>query len=451
MDPRIDYDGDAIFCQYDAAGRMERTWRYYNAYETLLNQDGAGAEAKRSQRTWDTEMTQWKPWETVYFINSSVLGRTVSEATKTGKKKFTYVIGAGGSNLARQAVSTTDVETVEWQITDASGLSSRGFNNEELDALGNNVGMYAVPSPPDRTGNGLSPNETLPFTDMGMGDCQVNGTFMPCSMAQMMGDGMAGLGDFSNSGSFFSRGTYLPIEATGRIPYAKNNPLSIAHEALRDIFPSSITQMNYESGHHDRTIDSPLFRFNETLLSYLLGQQGAKTVKNNIQFIISAAKKAVELGEKDANGFSCADVFGSKALEYLEAYAKSIGNSGALRFGEKTADGEKLGTAYAGTSPFKKVKVGKDKYSVISINTKNEFFESSKYGFTGNAQKEFGHLSFEQFWAATLLHEIGHALKNAGEGSFIDPDAGDPAKSVENFRFVVKNCFAKPKSTSNGK
>ena len=89
MDPRIDYDGDAIFFQYDAAGRMEKTWRYYNAYETLLNQDGAGAEAKHSQRTWDTEMTQWKPWETVYFINSSVLGRTVSEATKTGKKKFT--------------------------------------------------------------------------------------------------------------------------------------------------------------------------------------------------------------------------------------------------------------------------------------------------------------------------------------------------------------------------
>lgn len=88
----------------------------------------AYAEGKRSQRTWDAELSQWKPWETVYFINSTVLGRTVSETTATGKKKFTYVIG-GGTTVVRQAVSTTDVETVQWQMADASGFSSRGSNS----------------------------------------------------------------------------------------------------------------------------------------------------------------------------------------------------------------------------------------------------------------------------------------------------------------------------------
>ena len=169
-------------------------------------------------------------------------------------------------------------------------------------------------------------------------------------------------------------------------------------------------------------------------------------VGTSIQTIIDTAKKAVKDGKKDANGFSCADVFNGKALEYLEAYASSIGKKGALRFGEKTADGEKLGSAYAGTSPNKTAKVGEKKYSIITVNTKNEFFDSSNYKFTGNLETEFGHLSFEQFWAATLLHEIGHALKNAGVNNFIEPDANNPTQSVRNFRFVVDNCFAKPKS-----
>lgn len=41
-------------------------------------------------------------------------GRVVSEATKTGKKRYTYV-AAGGQTIARQELTDTNTEIVGWQ------------------------------------------------------------------------------------------------------------------------------------------------------------------------------------------------------------------------------------------------------------------------------------------------------------------------------------------------
>lgn len=77
-----EHDGNPIQFSYDAAGRMEKTWRSYdNAYETMMYQDGVGAEVKRRQRTWDSQANNWGAWESVYFINSTVLGRVITETT----------------------------------------------------------------------------------------------------------------------------------------------------------------------------------------------------------------------------------------------------------------------------------------------------------------------------------------------------------------------------------
>ncbi|MBX3292147.1 MAG: RHS repeat protein [Acidobacteria bacterium] len=180
-------DGDVIFFTYNAAGRIVKTERYYDRYETLLAQTGDGGEAKRSQRTFDTELEQWGDWETVYFITSSVFGRVISEATATGKKRHTYVMG-GGMEIARQFLSDSDVETVDFGITDPSGYSSRGsggimspYKQEELDGLGNNVGTFAVPNRPEKIGNTMTPTQGVTFDDVTFGQCQLDGIMVPCS------------------------------------------------------------------------------------------------------------------------------------------------------------------------------------------------------------------------------------------------------------------------------
>ena len=218
-----DSSSDPIIFSYDAAGKMRMTWRT-EAYETKLHQDGDGVETKREQRTWDTNASNWKPWEWVYFINSTVLGQVVSEATKTGKKKYTYVI-ANGATLAQQAVDTANNESVTWQFQDASGYSARGFNAKELDALGNNVGT--IPNFRNTRGeNALTVGQTPTFDNQDVGDCQFNGTFMPCSLAYFMEGGNSFLAD--------SFATGLPVQAGSRYHQGRNNPMGIANSIRRE-------------------------------------------------------------------------------------------------------------------------------------------------------------------------------------------------------------------------
>jgi len=83
-----DNDGNTTYAaqinyEYDSAGKMIKTDRN-EAYETEMFRDGAGREAKRSQRKWDGEEEEWEAWETNYFVFSSVMGRTLTEVSQTG-------------------------------------------------------------------------------------------------------------------------------------------------------------------------------------------------------------------------------------------------------------------------------------------------------------------------------------------------------------------------------
>ena len=147
---------------------------------------GDGAEAKRRQRVWDANTSNWKPWESVYFINSTVLGRVITETTKapkstqTGKKQTTYVV-AGGTIIAQQGLSATNVESVGWRFTDSTGFSSRGSDIAERDGLDNNVRLLPRSGPQKRPKcNDRRRSPTL--TNMDVGDCQDNGVFMSCAM-----------------------------------------------------------------------------------------------------------------------------------------------------------------------------------------------------------------------------------------------------------------------------
>jgi hypothetical protein len=176
---------------FDAAGSMHKTWKAQN-YETFRHTDGNNLEAKRVQRVWDDSEEEWGSWETVYLLYSSVLKYFVTEATSSGKKKFTYVLG-DGTVIARQAVESDNDEHVGWKHTDASGMSSRSssiiqgdgsFTSEEFDGLGNNVGWRGNFVPPDRHFNSGSPNQGITFDDISMGDCALDGIIVPCSMAE---------------------------------------------------------------------------------------------------------------------------------------------------------------------------------------------------------------------------------------------------------------------------
>jgi hypothetical protein len=193
-DGRETRDSSSIRFNYDAAGSMIKTWRNYSTYvvyETLLDHDGDGVEAKRSHRNWDEEDSGWEAWKTNYFVFSRVLGKTVTEVSDTGKKKVTYVIDGGGT-IAKQVIGLTNQEGVAWKHTDASGLSSRsstitsnpaGFLAEELDALGNNVGTFAHPTPPSHGENSRSRGAGFVFESTDWGDCSLDGIMTPCSMA----------------------------------------------------------------------------------------------------------------------------------------------------------------------------------------------------------------------------------------------------------------------------
>lgn len=196
---QYDNDGRQIFGDdttftYDARGLLSLS-SHFERNEIEPTYDGDGREGKRSQRAWNAQNNSWNPWDARYFVYSSVLRRHLTEVGPTGKKKRTYVVGAGAV-VARQAVDDSDQESVGWEHRDPSGLSARTTwaNNipgngeaavsEELDAMGNNVGIHGAFIPPERGYYAPSFADSPVFSSMSMGDCELDGILMPCSMVR---------------------------------------------------------------------------------------------------------------------------------------------------------------------------------------------------------------------------------------------------------------------------
>jgi len=283
-------DFNPAYFKYDASGGLEKTWRYVSAYETIINRDGLGSEAKRTQRSYDRITNQWGAWNTVYLIRSSILGTVVSEAGNTGSKTFTYVLGLGAV-IARQGGSGS-YASVAWKLTDAAGLSTRNYSTsansasfkaEEFDALGNNVGTSLYIAPPDHSENETSPHNSRGITYPAEQQCTVQGVYGPCAMLHQVYDD-AGFGEWGNFGTFFSRqdsqSRYgaLPFPVRGRSEGAgsvANNPMYIAHEIVNSFNTGSGgTQINWNTGRQELSPTQPLFSYNEILLANLIGDGG---------------------------------------------------------------------------------------------------------------------------------------------------------------------------------
>ncbi len=150
-----DFPDRYIHMTYDAAGRSIKMVRPVEK-EIERFYSGEGREVKRKEKTFYNDDWVIKP--TKYFIRSSVLGgEVVSEVDATGRKRKTFVRGAGVV-LAWQTVSyynNTTTEYVNFEHRDASGMSYRSTQSNgidiysegaegspaELDPLGGNVGL----------------------------------------------------------------------------------------------------------------------------------------------------------------------------------------------------------------------------------------------------------------------------------------------------------------------
>ncbi len=200
--PNWSYDADgntisdeqAVY-QVDAAGRMfSTTERDPNDSSqmlppTLLSFDGTGQNVKRI-RNYLAGNPGNNQMQTSYFINSSVLGKTVSETNGTGAKVKTYV-HANGTLVAEQQMAWNGYNQEEWVLfnhRDASGASlqktrengalesvSNGYRSAEFDPLGQDVGWY------DRY---LVINDTPPDNEFGAG-----GSLLPTERWSTMSNG----------------------------------------------------------------------------------------------------------------------------------------------------------------------------------------------------------------------------------------------------------------------
>lgn len=421
--------------------------------------DGNGREAKRTLQPWNYETEQYDATIQSYFIHSSVLGGAlISEAGATGKKEQTYVV-AGGTIVARQKITVvggTPQEQVAWEhrdpgdtavkFTNAAGGQSSGLDlySDHYDPMGRKVGFPSLLHPPDINRRMISPFNDMPL-ELGNG-CQV------------MVDGIEQRCD-----TITRDNVQLQVRYGNKVFNVDPNH-DLPGSDLRFTFTWETTRATagwttFEDQDGNESIEWSDYAGSETSLHFttfdLIPFQ-TSTVETELRKIIGIAKKAVAEGEKNASGFSCADVFGGNGMKYLEAYEKSIRDQGALTFSKKDSQGQKYKSNVWGSTsqdPSKDKSEGGLKLPRITVNTGGDFFTSATFQFKSERFKgAFGHLDFYQFSAAMLLHEIGHAVKIKEKSSLIEDDDRSDEVNLQNTLFIVQNCFRKPparSSTSN--
>lgn len=433
--------GDGTYFKFDASGAMNETTRTAN-YETLLYRDGLGRESKRSQRLWDTEEVEWGESDSKYLIHSSVFGRIVTEAEKTGRKWRTFVM-ANGESIARQSKNESGSGSlVTYEYRDATGLSagnvvsitpewSHAYLREELDGLGNNVGHVAVENPLDEPRNSPSPVDRMAFESMDMGFCNEDGIFGPCDIVETL-DRQAGLYAFGELGL---------QEANGRAVRNRNHPFSIAREIL-----NSLGMFDLHLIRSPGNIDNLQFNYSGRYLNWLIGHQGqvrrAPTIKGATQDQQARVEDAwVEmmnrLGTKGAPS-ECAKLFGGfeKAMQLLKN----------TKFSIETLDENA---------------VAETKGKKVQISPTNGFFDNEEKNpilitrnfrdltLPGGSTKHYNYsyhrisLSAVEQSAFVLLHELGHRAKIFGKFN----DDASITENARNNELIWNACFSEKEST----
>ncbi|MGQ0543598.1 MAG: hypothetical protein ACT4O9_17430, partial [Blastocatellia bacterium] len=338
--------GDGVYFKFDAAGAMHETSRTAN-YETKLYQDGLGRESKRSQRTWDAGEEEWEEWDSKYLIHSSVFGRIITEAEKTGRKWRTFVM-ANGSSIARQSKNESGSGSLlTYEYREASGLSAgnavsptsdfaHAFLREELDGLGNNVGHVAVENPLDEARNSQSPIDRMAIESMDMGFCNAGGIFGPCDIVENLD--ILNLSPISEHGSdrifpglerIFGRDVGYPVEFRGRSQSNRNSPFYIAHEILRNLYPDSLEAILNTWARQEKPDWRPLIpklRYNQRTLADLIGP-----------LPVARQKLGAKLKERvilDAVSHCAWHLYGTEITSFHIAGPSVIGSVGVRKDGE---------------------------------------------------------------------------------------------------------------------
>ena len=462
-----DYDSDgrerhsssSPWFEYDAAGAMVKTWRGYStytAYETYLYHDGDERERKRTQRTWDPELSQWEDWEINYSVGSSVLGGIVTEVGATGKKKRTYVFW-DGVVIARQSVNSSNQEGIGWKYTEASGLGTRSdatgaggwFTSEELDALGNNVGTRAAPPPPpNRRGNATSYGSGFVFESTDWGDCELDGIMSPCSMvnrAMQMGAVQAQAMYHSEKHGFRQHAKDFDQSLPGR------GSMSIW---LLDSVRTSTNVSRIENA-EDTTVSLP------EIQTYSTGQwiafdssQIQSTAQQLLDIAIGDALEALKKPQ-------CRNVFGTgvdaemELLGYSDYPSPTLGSITLGDLGGFTDVRNRQGNVVGRTSTAARttaifgsflnsngIPVSRTDGAEIVVNS------NINGPFVGGFSDYLGlGLTDRVYRAITIIHELGHALRfrfGARESPIVyDVGPGTEGYSRRNSDLIYAACFAR--------
>jgi YD repeat-containing protein len=453
---------------YDAAGRVFRETQAtaghapsgvlivaHTTKETTYDGDGQVAKSVRTTQVGVNAATTTP----VYYLRSSVLGgRVVSEYGAGGVRQSSYVF-AGGEVVAQQSPQANESSQLRWRHTnpvtgdqvetDAAGVAMGrtvldpegvdvGDTNPFTDVIDNTCDIGVVC---DHTGGGGEGGSTQSAVDQmaaqlwprssgGAGaTCIVDGLEMGCHLAQSLR--AIGAAESAHRTTMWDNGHWNFVKFnpdTGQygypINYGTNNGTIVGDSAEDDAPLSVSTTVEWH------------------LLSFTPNDHSTSDVETELTNIINLAREVLK-GKNDKNGISCASVLGGEtAINFLDRYAQSVGKDSALRVNDRSPDNKLPRNQFGATSPTARVK----DLPVITLNSKSGFSKAGKFKWNGNYQgykNEFSHLTFNEWWAATLIHELGHAISLKGTPTFIEDDTGSAKKSLENTRLIVETCFPK--------
>jgi hypothetical protein len=214
-------------------------------------------------------------------------------------------------------------------------------------------------------------------------------------------------------------------------PDNRNNPMYIAHEIISQNHPGSGTSMNWETGRHERNIDTPMFNYGDTLMNYLLGD-GRYPLKS----LVDSARVIIE----KATG-KCAELLGANALAKFDRISKNIQYNDNLLPSSSAA---RTTGQYVDLNPRSWV-WNSDYRSPLSEDKKLSKVQLDYHKRYNKGLKDYNEVLKDlnvneyEYALAGIIHEFLHTTCKFDD----DVVDGDSGQSRRNQKSVIEKCFSK--------
>jgi hypothetical protein len=357
--------------------------------------------------------------------------------------------------LSRQTVNDNEDEIVAFVHRDALGLSGRSSNAgtgsaynthsyvaEEFDGLRNNVGIRGdLSRPPHEGGSMPTANDTITFDDVSMGDCELDGIIVPCSMARRaLGSGAADID--------WSRTNPLSLPRLGIMTYQYWVPNSGRTPPELPAAPDGViridTQLDagawvwgyylYESSgapqqqtpqdSNQQAVDRAVQDVRDILstdnaCSRFLGLAREGLLENRYLVMVDIPRMNVEpvldtLASQMTVGFLPGDVNNTTTGIRMRNTRRRPGTNYMANTSTNTPEYQAFGD--------------------VTVNIRGPFFSLRRIGnYAGNSRAGR---------ALQILHELGHMIRTGGIGTpyLLSEDGGDQELSGQHTDLVESHC-----------